>query len=137
MKLELPLPAPPVEFRARTPGAVVDRPLDGNEWFFGDWLTWRHGDRRLLLVSDGASAYDVTPERLRVTLLRCAPHSQHDPAVHPEDSPAPFLDEGYQEARFWLAAPTADATTATLDQLATGLLTPAEHLLDNAHPSSP
>jgi alpha-mannosidase len=135
LKLELPLPPEPVKLQVCTPGAVADRPLDGDEWFWGDWLTLTGADQRLLVVSDGVSAYDATPARLRLTLLRCVPHAQHKPVPHPEESPAPFLDEGIQQARFWLAAPDVDATPEDLDKLATGLLTPAEQMLDSAHPA--
>ena len=134
LKLELPLPAPPVRLDVRTPGAVVDRALDGDEWFWGDWLTLTEpSGLRRMLISDGVSAYDATPDRLRLTLLRCVPHAQHNPVPHPEDSPAPFLDEGHQRARFWLTAPGADASAADLDRLAADLLTPAEQMLDSAH----
>jgi hypothetical protein len=54
---------------------------------------------------------------------------------HSEDSSAPFLDEGFQQARFWLMAPAAAATPETLDRLAAGLLNPAEQMLDSAHPA--
>lgn len=133
LKLELPLPTSAARLEVRTPGAVVDRPLDGDEWFWGDWLSLAEGDQRLLLVSDGVAAYAATPERLRLTLLRCVPHAQHAPVPHPEDSPAPFLDEGYQEARFWLTTADAAATPEALDRLAAGFLTPAEQMLDSAH----
>jgi len=133
LKLELPLNMDTPRLRVRTPGAVVGRPLDGDEWFFGDWLALEERDRRLLVVSDGVSAYDATPERLRLTLLRCVPHAQHNPVPPDDESPAPFLDEGYQQARFWLVAPDAAATPESLDQLAGGLLTPAEQMLDGAH----
>jgi alpha-mannosidase len=136
LKLELPMPVPKPRLHVRTPAAVVDRPLDGDEWFWGDWLGLDVGDQRLMVLSDGVSAYDATPERLRLTLLRCVPHAQHKPVPHPEDSPAPFLDEGHQRARFWLAAPGAAASETDLDRLAAGLLTPAEQMLDSAHPSS-
>jgi len=133
VKLELPLRATETRLQVRAPGAVVERPLDGDEWFWGEWLTLTVAAGRLLVVSDGASAYDATPERLRLTPLRCVPHAQYMNQPHPEDSPAPFLDEGYQEARFWLAAPGADTSEADLDRLAAGLLTPAEQMLDSAH----
>ncbi|OGV64115.1 MAG: hypothetical protein A2498_08245 [Lentisphaerae bacterium RIFOXYC12_FULL_60_16] len=137
LKLELPLRMNRPEFRVRTPGAVVDRPLDGNEWFWGDWLTLTDSDRRLQVVSDGATAYDATPDRLRLTLLRCVPHAYHNPVPHPEDSPAPFIDEGFQQAHFWLTIPDPAATPETLDMLATGLLIPAEQMLDSAHHPTP
>ncbi len=133
LKLELPMAKGNPKLQVRTPGAGVDRPLDGDEWFWGEWLTVTGNGERLMLVSDGVSAYDATPERLRLTLLRCVPHAQHAPISHPEDSPAPFLDEGFQEARFWLIAPEESATHEALDQLAAGLLAPAEQMLDSAH----
>jgi alpha-mannosidase len=133
LKLELPLPAPDTLLHVRTPGAVVERPLDGDESFWGEWLTLAAAGQRLLVAGDGAAAYDATPERLRLTLLRCVPHAQHQPVPHPEDSPAPFLDEGYQEARFWLASPGAEESEADLDRLAAGLLAPAEQMLDSVH----
>ncbi|MFZ2657283.1 MAG: glycoside hydrolase family 38 C-terminal domain-containing protein [Victivallales bacterium] len=133
LKLELPLTMRCPKLQVRTPGAVVDRPLDGDEWFWGDWLSVSDGGQRLVLVSDGVSAYDSTPERLRLTLLRCVPHAQYMQIPHPEDSPAPFLDEGWQQARFWLASPPSAPSTGALDQLAGGLSAPFEHMLDSAH----
>jgi alpha-mannosidase len=132
LKLELPLAGSSSTLTARTPGAAVTRPLDGNEWFFVDWLALGADEKRLLLVSDGVSAYDATPERLRLTVLRCVPHAQYQDQPHPEDSPDPFLDEGWQRARFWLAG-AGSLSNDDMDRLATGLLTPAEYMIDNAH----
>lgn len=132
LKLELPVISSST-LSARTPGVVIRRPLDGNEWFFGDWLALGTDAERLLLISDGVSAYDATPERLRLTLLRCVPHAQYMDQPHPQESPDPFLDEGWQRARFWLANGGGGASDDELDRLATGLLTPAEYMIDNAH----
>lgn len=133
LKLELPLALDQSALTVRTPGTTVERPLDGDEWFWGDWLALTGSDRRLLVVSDGASAYDATPTRLRITLLRCVPYAQHDPVPHNDDAPAPFLDEGWQTARFWLAAPRVDAPSEALDRFAAERLTPIERMLDSAH----
>ena len=134
LKLELATPSPLSTLRVRAPGAVVDRPLDGDEWFLGDWLTFESGPRLFAIVSDGVSAYDATAERLRLTLLRCVPHAQFMQIPHSEDSPAPFLDEGWQQARFWLTTPSSSISTEEADRLATGMLTPAEQMIDSAHP---
>ena len=155
LKLELPLDPGSPRLYARTPGAVVRRPLDGDEWFWGDWLVVDNNRRRLVVAGDGCSSCDATPDRLRLTLLRCVPHAQHDPTPHPDESPAPFLDEGYERAAFWLAygdatdGAVADGTVADgsaavgtvsapsqwrpVERLVTGLLNPAEQMIDSAH----
>lgn len=136
LKLELPLQIDHPHLRVRTPGTVVDRPLDGKEWFWGDWLTLTNSSRGTLVASEGVSAYDATPERLRLTLLRCVPHAQFKHVPHPPDSPAPFLDEGFQKASVWLTRTEETTSPTKLEQRARGLLVPAEHMLDSAHPSS-
>jgi alpha-mannosidase len=136
LKLELPLAGTASALSVRTPGAVVTRPLDGNEWFFGDWLAAGTDVERLLVVSDGVSAYDATPERLRLTLLRCVAHAQYQNQPHPQESPDPFLDEGWQRARFWLTAAGGAMNAGDMDRLAAGLLTPAEYMIDSAHEPS-
>ncbi len=154
LKLELPLDPGSPRLYARTPGAVVRRPLDGNEWFWGDWLVAEDDGRRLVVAGDGCSSYDATPDRLRLTVLRCVPHAQHDPTPHPDESPAPFLDEGYERAAFWLAfgdatavgtagggtAAVGDASSPSgwqpVERLVAGFLNPAEQMVDSAHPGA-
>ncbi len=147
LKLELPLDMGGRRLVARTPGAVVERPLDGDEWFWGDWLAITGQGENLVVVSDGCSSYDATGSRLRLTLLRCVPYAQHNPTPHSEHSPAPFLDEGYQRARFWLSA-TPEMSTAPSgmsppsqweahDRRAIGLLNPFRQIIDSAHPGAP
>lgn len=136
LKLEFPLEMERPTLQVCTPGAAVDRPLDGAEWFWGDWLSVADSRQRLVVIGDGAFAYDATPERLRLTLLRCVPHAQYMHVPHPEDSAQPFLDEGFQQARFWLASPPDALSPGALDRLADGLLTAPEYVLDSAHASA-
>jgi alpha-mannosidase len=133
LKLEMPLTLSNPRLAVKASGVVVDRPLDGNEWFWGDWLSIGGDRQRFVMVSDGTSAYDATAERLRLTLLRCVPYALHKPVQQPATSSAPFLDEGWQQARFWLTEQDAQAPVQAADRFAEEMLTPAEYMLDNGH----
>ena len=135
LKLQLDLPKDCGAFRAKTPGAVVARPLDAKEWPCLDWVAidTLKNDLAVMIANDGLFAYDATPERLRFTLLRCVPHALHDPIPFDADSPEPFLDEGWHEYRLWLAEIAGDTDSARLEQVAMDLVTPVELMVDSAH----
>ncbi len=136
LKFQMPNREKQTKLVVDTPGAAVERPFDANEFFFGNWMLLDGADKRLLIVSDGVSAYDASPERLRLTILRCVPYAQHNPVPHPAESPQNFIDQGYQEARFWLTKPGESMSVETIGELAEELLNPPEHMLDSAHPPS-
>lgn len=80
LKLVFPLPEPPVSRADGIPGGWLERPLDGNERPIRDGLILRFaGGDALGFVCPEIFAADVSPDAVRLTLLRSPQMAHHDP----------------------------------------------------------
>jgi alpha-mannosidase len=140
LKLEIPTTLAQVRTVAQVPGGVVERPANGGEEPAQDWVALEGtiGDVTCALGLANAATYscDCLGGLLRATCLRCAPYAEHDPLKLPPDFPGPFLDQGWQERRFWLVGAEGPYTALGLPRRALEFQTPAEYVLDAAHPGS-
>jgi alpha-mannosidase len=140
LKLEVPTALGHVRTFARTPGGVTQRAADGGEEPCQDWLALEGelGDSTYALgvVNDSTYAYDCLDGLLRLTCLRSAPFAEHDPIKTPADYDGPYLDQGWQERRFWLVASKGSYSKLHLHRLAEELQSPAEHVMDGPHRGS-
>jgi alpha-mannosidase len=140
LKLEVPAALREVRTFARTPGGVAERKPDGGEEPCQDWLavegklgaeTYSVG-----VANDSTYGYDCLDGLLRLTCLRSAPFAEHDPIKTPADYDGPYLDQGWQERRFWLLAARGSYSRLRLHRLAEELQSPAEYVMDGAHPGT-
>ncbi|HEY3379915.1 MAG TPA: glycoside hydrolase family 38 C-terminal domain-containing protein [Armatimonadota bacterium] len=140
LKLELPTTLRAVRTLARAAGAVVVRTPSGVEEPCQDWVALEGRVAGAVytvgMVNASTASYDCLDGQLRMTLLRAAPYAQHDPVKLPEGSVNPYLDQGWQERRFWIVRNAGAYAESNLDRQAASLLTPAEYVLDSAHPGT-
>jgi alpha-mannosidase len=88
------------------------------------------------VANDSTYGYDCLDGLLRLTCLRSAPFAEHDPIKTPADYDGPYLDQGWQERRFWLLAAKGPHSRLRLHRLADELQSPAEYVMDSAHPGT-
>jgi len=140
MKLEVPTVLQDVRTFARTPGSVTERAPDGGEEPCQDWLAVEGRiDGKIYalgVVNDSTYGYDCLDGLLRLTCVRSAPYAEHDPLKRPADFEGPYLDQGWQERRFWLMPGKVGYTGLNLHRRAEELQAPAEHVMDSAHPGT-
>jgi alpha-mannosidase len=140
LKLEVPTVLQDVRTFARTPGSVTERAPDGGEEPCQDWLTVEgriEGKTYALgVVNDSTYGYDCLDGLLRLTCVRSAPYAEHAPLQRPADFEGPYLDQGWQERRFWLVPGKGGYTGLRLHRRAEELQAPAEHVMDSAHPGT-
>lgn len=140
LKLEVPSALHDVRTFVRTPGGVTERMADGGEEPGQDWLAveGRLGGKTYAIgvVNDSTYGYDCLDGLLRLTCLRSAPFAEHDPIKTPADHDGPYLDQGWQERRFWLLAAKGPYSRLHLHRLAEELQSPAEYVMDGAHPGA-
>lgn len=79
LKLVLPLDGNASTRRDGIPGASLERPTDGREYPMRDWTLARQGKTAVAVVSPDIYALDMTPTRVRFTLLRSPLLTHHDP----------------------------------------------------------
>jgi alpha-mannosidase len=140
LKLEIPTALQNVRTFTRTPGSVTERVADGGEEPGQDWLAVEgriDGKTYALgVVNDSTYGYDCLDGLLRLTCVRSAPYAEHDPVKRPADYEGPYLDQGWQERRFWLVPGKGDYGRLNLHRQAEELQAPAEHMMDSAHPGT-
>jgi Alpha-mannosidase len=140
LKLEVPTLLGDVLTFASVPGGVAERPPDGGEEPCQDWVALQgvvgSGAYALGVVNDSTYSYDCLAGLLRLTCLRCVPYAEHDPVKVRPDYTGPYLDQGWQERRFWLVAGPGAAPELHLQRLADELQSPAEYVMDSAHPGT-
>ena len=140
LKLEVPTALGDARTFSRTPGAVTKRKADGCEEPCQDWVAVEgeldSQTYTLGVVNDSTYSYDCLNGQLRVTCIRSAPYAEHDPFNVPSDYEGPYLDQGWQERRFWLVAARGTYATLNLERWAEELQSPAEYVMDSAHPGT-
>ncbi len=114
LKLALALPGRIASRLDGIPDGQLPRPTDGREYPLRDWTLLELADgRRLGIVCPDVFALDVTPQRVRLTLVRSPLMAHHDP--YPQPGPrAVHSDQGVHEFRLRLVT-AAQLTGALLD----------------------
>jgi alpha-mannosidase len=117
LKLAFTLPAPLTRRWDGIPDGELLRPADGREYPLRDHTLLELADgRRLGVVCPDVFALDVTPQRVRLTLVRSPLMAHHDP--YPQPGPrAVHADQGMHEFRLRILA-GAPLTGAQLDRAA-------------------
>ncbi len=142
LKLVVPTRLRPSNVFAKTCGGVTRRPPDVGESSMQDWVAveGRLGRRpaTFAVLNDSTHGYDLAGGELQFIVARGAPYAEHPPfnyrgVIEEEIS---WLDQGWQECRFWLLAASEPWLALDLDRLALEAQVPAATLLDSAHPGS-
>ncbi len=137
LKLEVPTALAQPKMFAMVPGAVIERPVNGNEEPYQDWgaVEGKIGDATytLAVLNDQTYSYDCLNGLFRTVLIRSAPFARHNPAKAPPNDNNAWQDQGRQERRFWLFGGRGEHGQHALDRLAEELQTPAEYVADSAH----
>ncbi len=140
LKLEVPTAFASPRVFAKVPGAAVERPPDGDEQPYQDWVAvaGRIGgnEHTLGLINNSTYSYDCKGGLLRTILIRAAPFARHDPHQVPHNDNGAWQDQGRQERRFWLVRGPGAFTALELDRLSDEMQTPAEYVMDSAHGGS-
>jgi alpha-mannosidase len=140
LKLEIPTALTQPRNFSKVPGAVIERPVNGNEMPYQDWgaVQGKTGDTdyTVALLNGQSYSCDCKDGLLRTVLIRSAPFARHDPnKVQPNDANA-WEDQGRQERRFWLYGSSGTWNQLNLDRMAEELQTPAEFVMESAHPGT-
>jgi len=138
LKLEVPTALASPRICAKVPGAIMQRTANGEEEPYQDWVAVQ-GDlngaqHTVALLNAQTYSYDCLGGLLRTVLVRSAPYARHNPAQVPANDNNAWQDQGRQERRFWIVAARAGAADINLDRRALELQTPAEYVIDSAHP---
>ena len=116
VKLLLPAGFPVQSRRDGTPGSLIERPLNGQEYPLRDVVTLQGKDRSLAMVSADISGVDVQANGLiRATLLRCPYYANHDPFVVPPGDAFPVTDQGTHEYEIAIFAGATDLAPQALE----------------------
>jgi len=122
---------------AKMPAEQVVRPVDGNEYPCHDWValegTLRGKPVTLALMNDSSYSYSARGGALSMILARGVPHAEHPPFEYKNTSNVHFLDQGWQERRFWIRANTGQIDAKSLERESQEWQIPAEYMLDNPH----
>jgi alpha-mannosidase len=138
LMLEIPTALQHATIFAKVPGAVLERTTNGEEEPCQDWIAVQgsigSGDHTVALINNSTYSYDCLNGLLRTVLIRSAPFARHNPNQVPPDDDNAWQDQGRQERTFWLLGATGAHTHQALDRRAEELQTPAQHVMDSAHP---
>ncbi len=142
LRLEVPTVVQPTHSRAQVAGGALDRPVGRGEEVAHGWvaIAGRSRDGETMacgLVNDGSYSYEATADgRLLVVVARNAAFAEHPPVRYPADHPGPWLDQGWVERRFWFTGAVGGIDALGLPRRAEDWPSPAEAMLDSAHPGS-
>ncbi len=140
LKLELPTALADTKFYAKVPGGIVERKSNGEEEPYQDWGAVqgkvRDSEYTVALVNRATYSYDCLNGLFRTVLIRSAPFARHNPAQVPHNDNNAWQDQGRQERTFWLMAGRGPHSALNLDRRAEELQTPAEYVMDSAHPGT-
>ena len=140
LKLEVPSALQKSKFSVKIPGGIITRTANGEEEPCQDFIAL-HGecagqDYTLGLINAGSYSTDCANHRMQMVVLRSAPFAHHDPAQLPEYGGIPFQDQGRQVRRYWLVRGQGAPETLGLSRRADEMQTPAETVMDSAHPGT-
>lgn len=140
LKLDVPTRLKRALMVAKMPAETVVRPSDTKEYPCHDWValegTLAAKPVAIALVNDSSYSCSAVGGSLRMALARGVPHAEHPPFEYKDVRNLPFLDQGWQERRFWLTAKPGKTDTAGLDRESQQWQVPAEPMLDNPHPGT-
>lgn len=138
LKLEIPTALTQARLFAKVPGAILERHTNGQEEPYQDWAAVQgkigNSDYTVAVINNSTYSYDCLDGLFRTVLIRSAPFARHNPNQVPKDDDNAWQDQGRQERTFWLLGGKAPYTQLALDRRAEELQTPAEHVMDSAHP---
>jgi alpha-mannosidase len=134
LRLEWPTGLTDATWASQTCGGQSVRPADGDEQPAQNWTALATAGQAALLVNDGTGG-SVSARRgvLAVIVARSVPFAEHAPIAVPDGPAARYLDQGWQEHRFWTLRLDGENSLAAADRIAAELLTPAEALIDSCH----
>jgi alpha-mannosidase len=140
LKLEVPIAFAQPRIFVKTPGAVVERYVNGEEEPYQDWgaVEGKIGSKEytVALVNNSTYSYDCLNGLFRTVLIRSAPFARHNPNQVPHDDNNAWQDQGRQERVFWLLGGAGVHSDFALDRRAEELQTPAEYVMDSVHQGS-
>ena len=140
LKLEIPTALANPRVFAKVPGEVLERGVNGEEEPYQDWIgvqgKLNNADYTLALVNNSTYSYDCLNGLFRTVLIRSAPFARHNPNQVPYNDNNAWQDQGRQERRFWLMCRRGNYRELALDRRAEELQTPAEYVMDSAHPGT-
>ena len=87
-----------------------------------------------MVATDGGLSYATVGGTLQIIVTRSAFYAHHRPNSPADPAANPHLDQGWQEARFWLHAGPGSPVTVGAHRFAAEGLHPAEPVQDSAHP---
>lgn len=125
---------------AKMPAERVIRPANGKEYPCHDWValegTLRGKPVSVGLINDSSYSYCAKGGELCMILARGVPHAEHPPFEYKDERNVAFLDQGWQERRFWLTAFSGNTDGDAMERESQEWQVPAEHMLDNPHPGT-
>jgi alpha-mannosidase len=137
LKIEIPTALSKPRVFAKVPGAIAERPANGEEEPYQDWAAVEGmiGANKYTvgLINNSTYSYDCLDGLLRSVLIRSAPFARHDPNQVPRNGDNIWQDQGRQERTFWLIGAKGSHTQLALDRRAEEAQTPAEHVMDSGH----
>jgi alpha-mannosidase len=140
LKLEIPTALANPRVFAKVPGEVLERSVNGEEEPYQDWIgvqgKFNNEDYTVALVNNSTYSYDCLNGLFRTVLIRSAPFARHNPNQVPYNDNNAWQDQGRQERRFWLMCGRGSYQELALDRRAEELQTPAEYVMDSAHPGT-
>ncbi len=140
LMLEIPTALEHAKIFAKVPGAVLERHTNGEEEPYQDWIAVQgslgSGDHTVALINNSTYSYNCLDGLLRTVIIRSAPFARHNPNQVPHDDDNAWQDQGRQERTFWLLGAKGAYTQLALDRRAEELQTPAQHVMDSAHPGN-
>ncbi len=138
LMLEIPTALEHARIFAKVPGAVLERHTNGEEEPCQDWIAVQgsigSAEHTVALINNSTYSYDCLEGLFRTVLIRSAPFARHNPNQVPQDDDNAWQDQGRQERTFWLLGAKGAYTQLALDRRAEELQTPAQHVMDSAHP---
>jgi alpha-mannosidase len=138
LKFELPTSLAHPKLFAKVPGAVLKRQTNGEEEAYQDWAavegTIGNEVYSVGLINNSTYSYDCLDGVFRTVLIRSAPFARHNPNQVPHNDNNAWQDQGRQERTFWLLGGKGTYSDLALDRRAEEAQTPAQHVMDSAHP---
>jgi alpha-mannosidase len=138
LRLEIPTALSNAFSTIAGPGGPASRPTDSGEHPGGEWvaITGKLGRQQhtCMVATDGGLSYATVGGTLQIIITRSAFYAHHRPNSPADPAANPHLDQGWQEARFWLHAAPGDPATVGAHRVSAEALHPAETVQDSAHP---